>query len=135
MIGEFRAGARLFDPRRLPALDSGGVRDVILRIGRLAETLPEVAELDLNPVIAGPDGVVVVDARIRVAPAVTGDPALRALATWSRRRIGLGRAAGPGDCVVELGVTEAAHLGQHEVGGHLGCHRRPRAVRPPAPPG
>ena len=80
MIGEFRAGARLFDPGRRPALDRSRIRDVILRIGRLAERLPEVAELDLNPVIVGPDGAVVVDARIRVVPAAKGDPALRALA-------------------------------------------------------
>jgi acyl-CoA synthetase (NDP forming) len=81
MIGEFRAGARLFGPGRRPASDRSRVREVLVRIGRLAETLPEVAELDLNPVIVGPDGLVVVDARIRVAPAVTGDPALRSLAT------------------------------------------------------
>ena len=36
------------------------------RLGRLAEDLPEVVELDLNPVIAGERGCVVVDARIRV---------------------------------------------------------------------
>lgn len=79
MIGEFQAGARLFDPGRSPGVDRDEVRDVVVRVGRLAEMLPEVAELDLNPVIVGPDGVVVVDARIRVAPATTGDPALRAL--------------------------------------------------------
>ena len=55
------------------------VRDVIVRVGRLAEQLPEIVELDLNPVVAGPDGCVVVDARIRVAAAAQGDPALRAL--------------------------------------------------------
>jgi ATP-grasp domain len=56
---------------------------VIVRVGQLAELLPEVAEIDLNPMIIGPGGCVVVDARIRVAPApapaVGGDPALRAL--------------------------------------------------------
>ena len=31
----------------------------------LGEDFPEVVELDLNPVIAGPDGCVAVDARIR----------------------------------------------------------------------
>ena len=36
---------------------------------RLAEDLPEVAELDLNPVIALPDRCVAVDARIRVSAA------------------------------------------------------------------
>ena len=34
---------------------------------RLGEDLPEVAELDLNPVLAGPDGCVAVDARVRLA--------------------------------------------------------------------
>jgi hypothetical protein len=42
------------------------VADVVLRIARLADDFPEVAELDLNPVIAGPDGCVTVDARVRV---------------------------------------------------------------------
>jgi acyl-CoA synthetase (NDP forming)/GNAT superfamily N-acetyltransferase len=79
MLDDFRAGARLFDPRRSPALDRRGITDVIVRIGWLAETLPEVTELDLNPVIVGPAGSVLVDARIRVAPTAFGDPALRAL--------------------------------------------------------
>jgi ATP-grasp domain len=35
---------------------------------RPAEDLPEVAELDLNPVLAGPDGIVAVDAELRVPP-------------------------------------------------------------------
>jgi acyl-CoA synthetase (NDP forming)/GNAT superfamily N-acetyltransferase len=79
MLGEFRAGARLFDPRSSPALDRLAVQDVLLRVGLLAEQLPEVTELDLNPVILGASGCVVVDARIRVAPAPAADPALRAL--------------------------------------------------------
>ena len=38
----------------------------MLRLARLGEDLPEVAELDLNPVLALPDRCVVVDARVRV---------------------------------------------------------------------
>ena len=79
MLGEFQAGPRLFDPLRRPAVDRAAILDVIVRVGRLAEVLPEVTELDLNPVILGPTGCVVVDARIRVAPAPVGDPTLRAL--------------------------------------------------------
>ncbi len=79
MLGDFRAGGRLFDPHRSPVPDRAALLDVIVRVGRLAEMLPEVVELDLNPVVLGPTGCVIVDARIRVAPAPSGDPALRAL--------------------------------------------------------
>jgi hypothetical protein len=80
MLGEFRAGAAMFDSRRPGAVDRAVVRDVVLRVARLAELLPEVVELDLNPLIAGADRCVAVDARIRVAPPPPGDPALRTLA-------------------------------------------------------
>jgi acyl-CoA synthetase (NDP forming)/GNAT superfamily N-acetyltransferase len=61
----------------LPGLD--GLRDVLLRVSRLADDLPQVAELDLNPVIARPAGVVAVDARIRVTSRRPADPFLRQL--------------------------------------------------------
>jgi acyl-CoA synthetase (NDP forming) len=53
---------------RAPA-DMEALRDVLLRVSRLAEEVPEIAELDLNPVIAlAPgQGCRIVDARIRVA--------------------------------------------------------------------
>jgi acyl-CoA synthetase (NDP forming) len=49
--------------------DIEALRDILLRIARLAEEVPEIAELDLNPVIALPpgNGCRIVDARIRVA--------------------------------------------------------------------
>jgi acyl-CoA synthetase (NDP forming)/GNAT superfamily N-acetyltransferase len=55
------------------------LRDVLLRASRLADDLPQVAELDLNPVIARPDGAVAVDARIRVTSHHLADPFLRQL--------------------------------------------------------
>lgn len=79
MLGEFRAGAALFSPDARHAIDGEAVRDAVLRVGQLAELLPEVAELDLNPLVAGARGCVAVDARIRVEPAPPGDPATRAL--------------------------------------------------------
>jgi hypothetical protein len=54
------------------------VADLVLRVSLLVDDLPEVAELDLNPVIAGPDGCLAVDARARVAP----PQARRAAKTW-----------------------------------------------------
>jgi hypothetical protein len=53
--------------------------DILLRVSRLADDLPEVAELDLNPVIVRPDGVAVGRALIRLAPAKHQDPFLRKL--------------------------------------------------------
>ena len=49
--------------------DLAALEGVLLRIGAMVEAHHEIAELDLNPVMAGPDGAMAVDARIRVADA------------------------------------------------------------------
>ena len=56
-------GYRGHAPADIPA-----VEDLLLRVSRLVEEVPEIEELDLNPVIALPpgQGCLVVDARIRV---------------------------------------------------------------------
>ncbi|MFC5744352.1 GNAT family N-acetyltransferase [Actinomadura rugatobispora] len=59
--------------------DLPGLQDVLLRIARLAVDHSQIAELDLNPVIVRPDGVVAVDARVRLVPHRTWDPYLRRL--------------------------------------------------------
>ena len=65
--------------RGSPAADLRALRDLLLRVSRLADDLPEVTDLDLNPVIARPDGVFVVDARVKAAPCAPQDPFLRKL--------------------------------------------------------
>lgn len=55
--------------RGAPALDVAALQDVLLRVSALVEAHPEVAEMDLNPVIVLPRGALIVDARIRVEPA------------------------------------------------------------------
>ena len=55
------------------------LRDMLMRVSRLADDLPEISELDLNPVIARPDGAMAVDARIKVIPQPPRDPFLRRL--------------------------------------------------------
>jgi acyl-CoA synthetase (NDP forming)/GNAT superfamily N-acetyltransferase len=70
--------------RAAPALlehapDTGPLRDTLLRVSRLADDLPQVAELDLNPVIVRPDGVTAVDAHIRLTSEHLADPFLRRL--------------------------------------------------------
>jgi acyl-CoA synthetase (NDP forming)/RimJ/RimL family protein N-acetyltransferase len=79
MISGVRASQLLFGHRGSPAVDTAALADLLLRVSRLADDLPEVAELDLNPVIARPDGAHVVDVRIRIAPTVPKDPFLRQL--------------------------------------------------------
>jgi len=49
-------------------VDVAGLEDLLVRLGLLARDIPELAELDLNPVIASPSGIVPVDARVRISP-------------------------------------------------------------------
>jgi len=73
-----KAGRLVAGFRGAPAADRAALEDLVHRLGRLAEDFPEVSELDLNPVIAGPDGCVAVDARVRVG----APPSERALKSW-----------------------------------------------------
>ncbi len=52
--------------RGAPKADVAALEDVLLRVSALVDERPEVAELDCNPVIVGPGGAVIVDARIRI---------------------------------------------------------------------
>src|SRR3954466_10745804 len=49
-----------------PPADAGALVDLLHRVGRLAYDHPEIAELDLNPVVASASGCVAVDARVRI---------------------------------------------------------------------
>ena len=61
-----KAGRLVAGFRGAPPADEEALTDLVLRLGRLGEDLPAVAELDLNPVVALPDRCVAVDARVRV---------------------------------------------------------------------
>jgi acyl-CoA synthetase (NDP forming) len=67
MIDGVRARALLEGFRGGPHVDKSAIQNVILRVSRLVQDFPDVLEIDLNPVIASENGVVAVDARIRVA--------------------------------------------------------------------
>jgi acetyl coenzyme A synthetase (ADP forming)-like protein len=70
-----KVGRLLAGYRGAPPADIRSVTDLLLRVGRLVDDVPELAELDLNPVIAGPQGCVAVDARVRVSPPSGARPA------------------------------------------------------------
>jgi acyl-CoA synthetase (NDP forming) len=79
LINSIRSAPLLHGHRGAPAADLTALRDVLLRVSRLTDDLPEITELDLDPVIARTDCAVAVDARIRVVPQVQQDPFLRRL--------------------------------------------------------
>jgi acyl-CoA synthetase (NDP forming) len=62
-----------------PGSGHAALRDTLLRVSRLTDDLPEIAELDLYPVIAGRDRALIANARVRVAPPLPQDPFLRKL--------------------------------------------------------
>jgi acetyl coenzyme A synthetase (ADP forming)-like protein len=69
MIRSLKTFPLLDGYRGAPRCDVSAVEDVLLRIAALVERHPEVVELDCNPLIVGPDGAVIVDARVRIETA------------------------------------------------------------------
>ncbi len=72
------AGRLISGFRGRPPADAPALIDLVLRLSRLAEDLPEIVELDLNPVIGLSDRCVAVDARVRLRRATPREP----LKTW-----------------------------------------------------
>lgn len=68
MIREIKGYRLLTGYRGQPAVDLRALEEVLLRISRLAEAIPGISELDLNPILALPEGqgCKIVDARIRI---------------------------------------------------------------------
>jgi len=78
LVNGGKAGRLVSGFRGAPAADSSALTTLVHRLSRLAVDLPEVAELDLNPVIALPDRCIAVDARIRLR----ARPEDRSLKSW-----------------------------------------------------
>jgi acyl-CoA synthetase (NDP forming) len=78
LLGESRASKLLQGYRKQPPADVASLRDLLFRVSCLASEVPELRELDLNPVLALPAGrgCRIVDARVRVA----AEPSLRRVA-------------------------------------------------------
>jgi len=77
MLGQVRIARVLAGVRGAAASDSEAVKDAISRVSTLVGICPEISELDINPLIALPDGVVAVDARVRVEAILQGPPSRR----------------------------------------------------------
>ena len=92
MWQELRTAPLLTGYRGRPGVDTAALEDLLLRVGRLAEDNPELAELDLNPVVLATrtdrkaPPVCAVDVKLRLAPVgPEPDGNLRDLDTTVRR--------------------------------------------------
>ncbi|MES9506575.1 acetate--CoA ligase family protein [Streptomyces sp. NPDC000609] len=67
MLDSIGAAEVLRGVRGAPAVDRWALAEQIQRVSRLVADFPEIAEVDLNPVIATPEGAVAADVRILLA--------------------------------------------------------------------
>jgi acyl-CoA synthetase (NDP forming)/RimJ/RimL family protein N-acetyltransferase len=77
LIRTARAAPRLFGYRGLPALDVAALEDLVGRVAVLADDLPELRSLELNPVVVSEHGAVVLGARVAVSRADRADATRR----------------------------------------------------------
>ncbi len=68
MVTGLKGSALLEGYRGQAPVDVDKLADVLHRVSRLVEDMPEVTELDCNPLIVSADGALVVDARLRIDP-------------------------------------------------------------------
>jgi len=68
-VRSLRGSPLLFGYRGSPPVDVAAAENLLLRVGQLADALPEVVEMDLNPVVVGVAGAVAADVKVRVEPA------------------------------------------------------------------
>ncbi len=74
MIRRTRVYKLLEGYRDTPAADLDAICLTLIKVAQLMIDLPEIVELDINPLFAGPEGVLALDARIKVAVAECSGP-------------------------------------------------------------
>ncbi|WP_163628523.1 acetate--CoA ligase family protein, partial [Morganella morganii] len=63
MIARTRISKQMAGYRDVPAVDVAKVAEVLVRLSQLAADLADVAEIDINPLLADATGVLALDAR------------------------------------------------------------------------
>ena len=74
MVRELKTFPLLQGFRGQPPADVAALEEALLRLSALAEDVPEIAELDCNPIVVLEHGAIVLDARIRLGPAAPPPP-------------------------------------------------------------
>jgi acetyltransferase len=98
LIARTRVSRILKAYRNVPGADERAIELLLVKLSQLVADFPQIREVDLNPVLADESGVIVVDARVSVAPldklrlAISGNPrfAIRPYPTEWERHITLG---------------------------------------------
>jgi acetyltransferase len=67
MVGAIRSAPILDGIRGQPPADRAALADILLHLAQLATRFPEIAELDVNPLIPTRSGLLAVDARVRLS--------------------------------------------------------------------
>ena len=67
LLQETWAGEKLAGFRHLSAVDEAAVVDILIRLGQMAVDLPQLAEIEINPLLVLPAGATAVDVRVRLA--------------------------------------------------------------------
>ncbi|MFD4394863.1 GNAT family N-acetyltransferase [Kitasatospora sp. NPDC058478] len=68
LVREVRAAPLLFGWRGAEAVDTGALEELLLRVSQLVDDVPEIASVDLEPVVVAPYGLAILGARVRIAP-------------------------------------------------------------------
>ena len=97
MLSELKGGALLDGVRGSAAVDRNAIASLLVKISEFAARHPEIKEMDLNPVVAYPSGLSVLDARMLLSPAGKDDgpgafPTPEQAAHQARRQENLKRA-------------------------------------------
>ncbi len=110
MVEELKGAALLRGVRGAPPADIEAFVDLLVKLGRLAAARSDIREMDLNPVMVYPQGVMAVDARVALndAPAGGANPANGDRAVARRRN--LEQAMSPNTIVV---------IGDKKAGGYI----------------
>ncbi len=118
MLDSIRAAEILRGVRGAPAVDRWAIAEQIRRVSELVADFPEIAEVDLNPVIATPEGAVAADIRVILAEEVAEAPPQ----VHARRDPHLDA---PADAAVVGGRDRRLQrAGQDRQFGHAQPHRR-----------
>jgi acetyltransferase len=72
-VSRTRVAKLLAGYRNRPAADIDAICRTMMQISNLIADIPEIAELDINPLLADETGAIALDARIRVTPSDTPD--------------------------------------------------------------